>query len=179
MKGKAMPPMITTPGGGSWDASGSSPDWDAPEKAANSAMSDDVLTTPTPPTTEPFLKSGMPPGLTLAGSLSVVSVLPVMMPNPRLRPSIERAGSMSLPGRKVAFSGHPRLVFSIPYKSPLGAFVTPGGKWIPLMKRTVRVESGAWLLLKKAAVRASATASSLLSTATPKLPAEVVGAPAF
>ncbi len=86
---------------------------------------------------------------------------------------------MFFPGKKLVFSGQPRFVFSMPYKSPLGAFVTPGGKWIPLMKRTVRLESGAWLLLKKAAVRARATASSLLSTVSPKLPVEVTGAPEF
>src|SRR5216683_1946526 len=47
---------------------------------------------------------------------------------------------------------------------------------MPLMKRTVREESGAWSLLKKAAVRASDTASSLVSTCTPKFPIASVGA---
>ncbi len=42
--------------------------------------------------------------------------------------------------------------------------MTPGGKWTPLMKRTVRDESGAWSLLKNAPVRASETASSSAGT---------------
>ena len=73
-------------------------------------------------------------------------------------------------------NGHPRFVFSIPYKAALETNMTPGGKWMPLMKRTVRLESGAWLLLKKAAVRATAAASSLVSTALPKFPMEEAGA---
>src|SRR6266540_3956756 len=55
----------------------------------------------------------------------------------------------------------------------------PGGKWIPLMKRTVRDDSGAWLLLKKAPVRASETARSFAFTSTPKLPGAVAGAFGF
>src|SRR5712692_6128120 len=47
---------------------------------------------------------------------------------------------------------------------------------MPLIKRTVREESGAWSLLKKAAVRASETASSLVSTSAPKLPVDIAGA---
>src|SRR5438445_2062542 len=47
---------------------------------------------------------------------------------------------------------------------------------MPLMKRTVRLDSGAWSLLKKAAVRASATARSFASTVKPKFPVAVAGA---
>ena len=54
---------------------------------------------------------------------------------------------------------------------------TPGGKWMPLIKRTVREESGASLLLKNAPVRARETANSTVSTVAPKFPVEVVGAP--
>ena len=54
--------------------------------------------------------------------------------------------------------------------------MTPGGKWTPLMKRTVRDESGAWSLLKNAPVRASDTASSSGGTIAPKLPGTRAGA---
>src|SRR5690348_4406208 len=127
-KGKAMPPIITTPGGGSCAAVGRKPACEAPEKAANSAIAADELTTPTPPTAAPFLNSGTPPGFTAAGLLSSASALPVITPKPGLSPSIERAGSMLCPARKLAFRKQPRLVFSIPYRSALGAFETPGGK---------------------------------------------------
>ena len=127
-KGKAMPPIITTPGGGSCATVGRKPACEAPEKAANSAIAADELTTPTPPTAAPFLNSGTPPGFTAAGLLSSASALPVITPKPGLSPSIERAGSMLCPARKVALRGQPRLVFSIPYRSALGAFETPGGK---------------------------------------------------
>ena len=100
-KGKAMPPIITTPGGGSCATVGRKPACDAPEKAANSATAADVLTTPTPPTAAPFLNSGTPPGFTAAGSLSSASALPVITPKPGLSPSIERAGSMLCPARKA------------------------------------------------------------------------------
>src|SRR5258708_7860364 len=106
--------MMTTPGGGSCDGLGRKPGWDAPEKAANSATSGDVLTTPTPPATYPFLKRGTPPGLKAVGSPSMVSALPVIMPGPKLRTSIERAGLMFCPGKKMEFNVQPRLVFSIP-----------------------------------------------------------------
>src|ERR1051325_4638111 len=56
----------------------------------------------------------------------------------------------------------PRFVFSIPYNAALLALTMPGGKCTPLMKRTVREESGAWLWLKNAAVRATPTARSSL-----------------
>src|SRR6266478_5189210 len=49
-KGNAIPPMMTTPGGGNCAAVGRNPDSDAPEKAANSATPGEVLTTPIPPT---------------------------------------------------------------------------------------------------------------------------------
>ena len=55
----------------------------------------------------------------------------------------------------------------------------PGGKCMPLMKRTVRDESGASLLLKNDAVRASATASSLVLTVVLKSPCDVAGEPGF
>ena len=51
-------------------------------------------------------------------------------------------------------------MFSTPYSAALGTFETPGGKWMPLMNRTVREERGAWSLLKYAVVRASETAMS-------------------
>ena len=55
----------------------------------------------------------------------------------------------------------------------------PGGKWMPLRKRTVRDDSGAWSLLKNAAVLASATANSLASTTALKFATAVAGAPVF
>ena len=48
---------------------------------------------------------------------------------------------------------------------------------MPLMKRTVREESGAWSLLKKAAVRAKPAARSSDEIVWPKFPIDVVGAP--
>src|SRR5262245_18038817 len=36
----------------------------------------------------------------------------------------------------------PRLMFSTPYSAAFDVFFTPGGKWMPLMKRTVRDDSG-------------------------------------
>ena len=50
---------------------------------------------------------------------------------------------------------------------------------MPLIKRTVREESGAWSLLKNAAVRASETASSFASTWPPKFPVASAGADGF
>ncbi len=75
-----------------------------------------------------------------------------------------------------ALNGQPRLLFSIPYSGALPVYMIPGGKWMPLMKRTVREESGAWSLLKKLAVRARATATSFVSAGAPKLAADVAGA---
>src|ERR1700684_1986507 len=48
---------------------------------------------------------------------------------------------------------------------------------MPLMKRTVREESGPWSLLKKAAVRAKPTARFSDEIGLPKFPIDVVGAP--
>src|SRR5579864_1239635 len=155
--------MTTTPGGGSSDAVGRNPEFFAPEYAANSAIAGEVLTTPTPPTAPP-LNSGTPPGLTASGSLSLVSALPVMMPRPGWLPLIERDGFNICPGMKWLLRVQPRLVFSIPYRSALGAPPTPGGKCMPLMNRTVREDKGAWSLLKKAAVRAKLTANSSAGT---------------
>ena len=56
---------------------------------------------------------------------------------------MERAGGTSWPGMNVVLNAQPRLVFSIPYSAALPVNVMPGGKWMPLMKRTVREESGA------------------------------------
>jgi len=56
--------MITTPGGGSCEAVGKNPACEAPEKAAYSATFAELLTTPTPPTANPFLNNGTPPGFT-------------------------------------------------------------------------------------------------------------------
>src|ERR1700722_1072793 len=50
---------------------------------------------------------------------------------------------------------------------------------MPLMKRTVREESGASSSLKNAAVRANETAKSLEFTVLPKSPSAVWGAPGF
>src|ERR1700693_5512596 len=44
----------------------------------------------------------------------------------------------------------PRLVFSIPYRSAFGASETPGGKWTPLMKRTVRLGRGGRVVVENA-----------------------------
>ncbi len=55
--------------------------------------------------------------------------------------------------------------------------MTPGAKWMLLMKRTVRELSGAWSLEKKAAVRARAAASSSAGTRLPKLEMAVAGDP--
>ncbi len=52
----------------------------------------------------------------------------------------------------------PRFVFSMPYSAAGGLLRTPGGKWMPLMNRTVRDDSGAWSLEKNAPVRARPTA---------------------
>src|ERR1700730_413487 len=107
---------------------GRNPESFAPENAAYSATSSDVLTTPTPPTIPVALNRGTPPGLTAEGWLSFVSALPVIMPRPKVVPSIEREGFNACPGRKFVLRVQPRLVFSIPYKSAFGVFVTPGGK---------------------------------------------------
>src|SRR5580692_6878493 len=119
--------MMTTPGGGSSEMLGRNPEFFEPEYAANSAISGDVLTPPTPPTTPPS-NSGTPPGLTASGLLSLVSALPVMMPKPGLVPLIDREGFSAWPCRKLELSVQPRLVFSIPYRSALGVPATPGGK---------------------------------------------------
>src|SRR4029079_3129795 len=47
----------------------------------------------------------------------------------------------------------PRLMFSTPYSAALGVFLIPGGKCVPLMKRTVRDDSGAWSFENIAPVR--------------------------
>ncbi len=39
-------------------------------------------------------------------------------------------------------------------------FCTPGGKWMPLMKRTVRDDKGAWSLANMAPLRATDPAMS-------------------
>ena len=46
----------------------------------------------------------------------------------------------------------------MPSSAAGGLFSMPGGKWMPLIMRTVRDDSGAALLLKKAPVRARPTA---------------------
>ncbi len=67
---------------------------------------------------------------------------------------------MHWPASKGTLKSQPRLLFSIPYSAALAVLVMPGGKWMPLRKRTVREVSGAWLWLKNAAVRATPTALS-------------------
>ena len=157
----------------------------APLTAANSAScgSPAIPATPIPPTTLPFERipslirsspggtmrySGMPPASTLAGFASSGCCFPVTMPLPQPVlpngvqgfPLTDVAGAMYPPGLNGTFSAQPRFVFSMPYSGAFGASATPGGKCTPLMKRTVREESGAMLLLKKAAVRARPTARS-------------------
>lgn len=132
---------MTTPGAGSCADVGRKPDCDAPENAANSATSPGGPATPIPPTAWPFLKSGTPPGLTAVSSPSIGSNLPVMIPRPVFAPSRERAGLMDSPGLKLALSGQPRFVFSIPYRSALGAFATLGGKWLPQAYMGVEVHA--------------------------------------
>ncbi len=73
-------------------------------------------------------------------------------------PAIDRVGSSSV--ASASFNWQPRLLFSMPYNAALGVLGTPGGKWMPLMKRTVRVDSGASALLNIAAARAVVTATS-------------------
>ena len=70
------------------------------------------------------------------------------------------AGGTLLVALNTVLRSQPRFVFSIPYSAAVGALITPGGKCTPLMKRTVRDESGAMLWLKNAAVRATPTARS-------------------
>src|SRR5216684_8364912 len=72
------------------------------------------------------------------------------------------AGGTALGALNTVWRSQPRLVFSMPYSAAGGAFVTPAGKCTPLMKRTVREESGAMLWLKNAAVRATPMARSSL-----------------
>src|SRR6202044_2005978 len=98
--------------------------------------------TPIPPTSCPFLKIGTPPGLTASASESARLALPVVMPIPGDDPSIRVAGGIVelSPGAKL----QARFEFSIPYRAAFALLITPGGKWIPLMNRTVREESGAW-----------------------------------
>src|SRR6516165_1450882 len=103
--------MKTAPGGG---RVGRNPDASAPVKAANSEIAGVEPTTPTPPTSAPFLNKGTPPGLTAVGSLSVKSGFPVVMPRPMVEPSTERDGGTAWPGAKFTLSGQPRLVFSTP-----------------------------------------------------------------
>src|SRR5882762_455373 len=129
------------PGGGNCAADGRNPALFAPEKAANSAFVGVSLTTPTPPTTPPPLNRGTPPGLTAFGSLSLLSAFPVMTPRPVAAPLIDRAGLIACPGRKVVLSGQPPFVFSIPQRSAGPVPLTPGGKCMPLMNRTVREDS--------------------------------------
>src|SRR5438034_789125 len=163
-----------------------------PMKAANSARSGDTPATPTPPTTWPFLKMGTPPPVTDVASVSDVSGFPVAIPSPQPRasralhgrPLSDFDGVTAWPGLKSGVTGgdaigQPRFVFSMPYRAAFGLFVIPGGKWTPLMKRTVRDDRGAWSLLKNDAVRASETAKSLALTVTPKFPITVAGASGF
>ena len=65
--------MITTPGGG--NDVGRNPAA-APENAANSDTSFEVLTTPTPPTAAPSLNSGTPPGFTAVDHYRSSSLFP-------------------------------------------------------------------------------------------------------
>src|SRR5580658_3570385 len=109
--------------------------------ATYSAVSGSAATTPTPPTSCPFLKIGTPPGFTAVVTLSFKSALPVMIPYSGDVPAIVVAGGTI--ASKLIARLQPRLVFSIPYSAALAEFTTPGGKCIPLMNRTVREESGA------------------------------------
>src|SRR5216684_390955 len=77
-------------------------------------------------------------------------------------PLSDFAGGTVLGTLNAVWRSQPRLVFSMPYSAATGAFVTPAGKCTPLMKRTVRDESGAMLWLKNAAVRATPMARSSL-----------------
>src|SRR5277367_6572498 len=124
--------MNTTPGDGT-----TGPNPASPENAANSATFGSTPATPTPPTRIPFLNKGTPPGFTAFESLSFKSALPVRIPNPGFDPSIERDGGTDWPGRNVVLKPQPRLVFSIPYSAAFPVNGIPGGKWIPLMYRTV------------------------------------------
>src|SRR5271163_253242 len=121
--GNAIPPTITTPGGGSPWVRLRRLDPMAPTRAAYSttgllmAPVLVVLTTPTPPTTPtpgavtgPPLNNGMPPGFTAKGWLSYTSALPVMMPKPGV-PSSDSDGFNDCPGRKLVLRVQPRLVF--------------------------------------------------------------------
>jgi hypothetical protein len=118
----------------------------------------------------------MPPAFTLAGSGSFGKTLPVTMPGPQpLRSVVSQRMPLNARARGMHFDGsanvtlksQPRFVFSMPYSAALGVLVMPGGKWMPLMKRTVREERGAWLWLKNAAVRATPTARSRSLTGAP------------
>src|SRR5947207_619857 len=70
-------------------------------------------------------------------------------------PSSERARGTHWPGFQITPKSQPRFDCSMPYSAATDAFFTPGGKCTPLMKRTVRDDSGAWLLLKRAAASCS------------------------
>src|SRR5690349_3089723 len=102
-KGKAMPPMITTPGGATF---GTRPEPARPENAANSFTSLDPPATPTPPARRPFLNNGTPPPFTAVGSESNRSALPVIIPSPVVLPSIERDGGSEWPGRYDVLNEH-------------------------------------------------------------------------
>ena len=119
--------------------------------------------------------SGTPPAL-------VTMPVPqpeVSMPAAQTAPGwIERARGMHFPASNGTLKSQPRFVLPMPYSAPLGVFVMPGGKWMSLMKRTVREESGAWLWLKNAAVRATPTASSSLAFETPARRKTASGRPA-
>src|SRR2546430_281040 len=102
----------------------------------------------------------MPPALT--GRLSTRcgygpssgNCFPVTMPGPQPDvpptasqgpPLSDFAGGTGLGALNAVWRSHPGLVFSIPYSAAGGALVTPAGKCTPLMKRTVRDDSGAML----------------------------------
>src|SRR5438477_10401116 len=94
---------------------------------------------------------------------------PVTMPGPQPDvparashgpPLSDLAGGTVLDALNGVKRLQPRLVFSIPYSAAGGALVTPAGNCTPLMKGTVRDDSGVMLCLKNAAVRAAPTARS-------------------
>src|SRR5579872_1540177 len=92
--GNVTPLMTTTPGDGGL---GAKPFVAMAVNAAYSATSLAGPTTPIPPTACPPLKTGTPPGLTAAGSLSFTSALPVVIPRLGCAPLMERAGGNACP----------------------------------------------------------------------------------
>src|ERR1700723_2852504 len=109
--------------------------------ATYSAVSGSAATTPTPPTSCPFLKIGTPPGFTAVATLSFKSALPVTIPYPGDAPASVVAGGTI--ASMLAARLQPGLVFSMPYSAGHAVFAISGGKFMPLINRPVRDERGA------------------------------------